>query len=474
MDTTVLRMRQKWEIMQAVTSGTEYLHENAEIYLPREPRENPTRTEEGVEYDPWKARVNLSVLAPFTKRLIHNAAGMVLRRRVQLEGGDPYWEEEFRKDVDGDGTSLDQYAKKRLEVALTYGMSSLIVDAPKRVAESAADELKPLRPYFVPVDPWQYLGSRRASDSPGAPLTMFRYQEERKTAKGEYGEEYVPIARVISPGSYKVFEADKQENIESGDLALNYVPLVNIYAEREGFLCASPPLADVAHLNVAHYRRLADLLHSLHIAAIGLLVLEDYEGTEGVTGLNYAIKMNPNTKAYWVECDAGSFVAQSELLDRLENEISHLGVTKLLGQKFVAESADAKRIDQQQANCVLAVAAMELEAALNDAFRMASEYNGLEPPKVIISRDFDFYRLLGQDVSVLSDLEDKGQITTELFHKILFHGEWIPEDVDLKQLLENVKKLKEEAQRAMLQQQQAQNANGTGGSGGSPAAAGAG
>ena len=474
MDTTVLRMRQKWEIMQAVTSGTEYLHENAEVYLPREPRENPAETSNGVSYDPWKARVNLSVLAPFTKRLIHNAAGMVLRRRVQLEGGDPYWEEEFRKDVDGDGTSLDQFAKKRLEVALAYGMSSLIVDAERRTVESGADQIEPLRPYFVPVDPWQYLGSRRETDDPGAPLTMFRYQEERKTAKGKYGEEYVPIARVIAPGSYEVFEADKQERVDFGEFALDYVPLVSIYAEREGYLCSSPPLADVAHLNVAHYRRLADLLHSLHIAAIGLLVLEDYEGEEGVTGLNYAIKMNPNTKAYWVQCDAGSFVAQSELLDRLENEISHLGVTKLLGQKFVAESADAKRIDQQQANCVLAVAAMELEAALNDAFTIASEYNGKEPPKVIISRDFDFYRLLGQDVSVLSDLEGKGQITTELFHKILFHGEWIPEDVDLKELLTNVEKLKKEAKDAMLEQQQTQNANRAGNNGGLPATVGAG
>jgi len=460
--------------MQAVTSGTEYLHENAEIYLPREPRENPSDTEKGVEYDPWKARVNLSVLAPFVQRLIHNAAGMVLRRRVQLEGGDPYWEEEFRKDVDGDGTPLDQYAQKRLEVALTYGMASFIVDAERREAESGADELERLRPYFVPVDPWQYLGSRRESDDPGAPLIMFRYQEERKTAKGKYGEEYVPIARVITPGAYEVFEADKQEAIGSGDFKLNYVPLVNIYTQKEGYLCASPPLADVAHLNIAHYRRLADLLHSLHIAAIGLLVLEDYEGQEGVTGLNYAIRMRPDTEAYWVKCDAGSFVAQGELLDRLENEISHLGVTKLLGQKFVAESAEAKRIDQQQANCVLAVAATELEAALNRAFEIASQYNGLEPPKVIVSCDFDFYRLLGQDVSVLSELEDRGQITTELFHKILFHGEWIPEDVDLKQLLENVKKLKREARRAMLEQRQVQNGSGTGGPSSSPAAAGAG
>jgi hypothetical protein len=166
--------------------------------------------------------------------------------------------------------------------------------------------------------------------------------------------------------------------------------------------------------------------------------------------------MNPNTKAYWVNCDAGSFAAQAELLDRLENEISHLGVTKLLGQKFVAESADAKRIDQQQANCVLATAARQLEDAMNDAFRMAGEYRGIEPPKVIISQDFDFYRLLGQDVSVLSDLEDKGQITTDLFHKILFHGEWIPEDVDLKELLDNVQKLKEAAKREKMEQQRLQ------------------
>jgi hypothetical protein len=452
MDETVRRMRLDWEIIHAVTSssGTRYLHENADVYLPREPREI---AKDG--NDPWQARVNLSVLAPFVKRLISNAAGMVLRRSIQLEGGDPWWEEEFRKDVDGDGTSLDQFAKKRLEVALSYGMSSLIVDAKERKPQNAGDEIDPLRPYFVPVDPWQYLGSRRENDEPGAKLTMFRYQEEIKKPNGDFGEEYVLAARVIIPSAFQLYESDKPEAVSQGPLALDYVPLVNIYAEKEGYLCASPPLADVAYLNIAHYRRLADLLHSLHIAAIGLLVLEDYDGTEGVTGLNYAIRMNPNTKAYWVECDAGSFVAQAELLDRLENEISHLGITKLLGQKFVAESADAKRIDQQQANCVLATAARQLQDAMNEAFRMAGEYRGVEPPKAIISQDFDFYRLLGQDVSVLSDLEEKGQITTELLHKIMFHGEWIPEDVDLKELLANVKKLKEEAKKEMMDQARA-------------------
>lgn len=451
MDLTVLRMREDWEIMRAVTSGTKYLHENADVYLPREPREQPADN-----HDPWEARVNLSVLAPFVKRLISNAAGMVLRRSIKLEGGDPWWQEEFRKDVDGDGTSLDQFAKKRLEVALSYGLSSLIVDAEKRKATTAADEIEPLRPYFVPIDPWQYLGYRRESDSPGAKLTMFRYQEEVKRNKGKYGEEYVAVARVIEPGVYEVFESDKQDSVDLGFFELDYIPLVNIYAEKEGFMCASAPLSDVAYLNIAHYRRLADMLHALHVAAIGLLILEDYDGEEGITGLNYAIKMTTGSKAYWVQCDAGSFAAQAELLDRLENEISHLGVTKLLGQKFVAESADAKRIDQQQANCVLATAARQLEEALNEALRIAGEYRGIEPPKAIISQDFDFYRLLGQDVSVLSQLEEKGQIPIELLHKIMFHGEWIPEDVDLKQLLENVERLKQEAKQEALNQQRMQ------------------
>lgn len=453
MDNAVLRMREDWEIIRAVTSGTRYLHDNAEVYLPREQREDQA---------PWQNRVNLSVLAPFVKRLIGSAAGMVLRRSIRLEGGDPWWQEEFRKDVDGDGTSLDQFALKRLETALGYGMSTIIVDAKERRATSGADEIDPLRPYFVPVDPWQYLGYKRESDEPGAKLTMFRYQEELKTNYGLYGEQYISVARVIVPRAFQVFESDKRRSIKQGPLALNYVPIVNIYAQKEGFLCALPPLIDVAHLNIAHYRRLADFLHSLHIAAIGLLVLEEYDAKEGVMGLSYAIRMMKDCKAYWVQCDAGSFAAQAEMLDRLENEISHLGVTKLLGQKFVAESADAKRIDQQQANCVLATAAQQLQDALNEAFRMAAEYRKIEPPKVIIAKDFDFYRLLGQDVSVLSQLEENGQITTELFHKILVHGEWIPEDVDLEDLLKSVKELKAAAKAEMMEQQRMQLAARTG------------
>ena len=57
----VLDMMKGWEIMKAVSEGTDYLRTNSEAFLPLEPRE---------DYDAYLARVNRAVFSPFTQRLI--------------------------------------------------------------------------------------------------------------------------------------------------------------------------------------------------------------------------------------------------------------------------------------------------------------------------------------------------------------------------------------------------------------------
>ena len=61
--------------------------------------------------------------------------------------------------------------------------------------------------------------------------------------------------------------------------------------------------------------------------------------------------------------------------------MSTLGVTKLFGQKFVAESAEAKRIDQAQSNSVLAIISQELESALNQALHWPPSMSESNHPK---------------------------------------------------------------------------------------------
>jgi len=108
-----------------------------------------------------------------------------------------------------------------------------------------------------------------------------------------------------------------------------------------------------------------------------------------------------------------------------------LGVTKLFGQKFVAESAEAKRIDQAQSNSVLSIISQELESALNQAYGFAAQYVGIEPPEITIDRDFDYYRLIGQDVSVITQLNQLGKISDQMLLEILRRGEILPDNINI-------------------------------------------
>ena len=98
----VIDQMKGWEIMKAVVSGTEYLRDNSEAFLPLEPRE---------DYSAYLARVNRAVFTPYTQRLIRAAAGLILRKPINIVG-DPYWTEVFNKDVDGCGSDLDEYARR--------------------------------------------------------------------------------------------------------------------------------------------------------------------------------------------------------------------------------------------------------------------------------------------------------------------------------------------------------------------------
>ena len=428
-DYAVVTMQRYWSRMQAVVSGTDFIRYNAPTYLPQEPREPA---------DAYATRVQRSVLSPYTVRLIENAAGLVLRRPIKVEG-DPYWTE-FSKDVDGLGSSINEYARNALVSALTYGHSGVLVDFPQDAGVLTLAEERSLgrRPYFNNIDAYQIWGWRQESTLPSSPLTQLRLHQWTTLPEGEFGQNRVEEIRVIYRDRYELYRRGgtpategSSTPIETGSLPFDQIPFVPIYTNRLGMLTSSPPLIDIANLNITHYQRQADLIHALHIAAMPILVLEGWDDqSESSVGVNYALGMTPGNKAYYVGADSSSFAAQSNEIQALESQMSTLGVTKLLGQKFVAESADAKRIDQAQANSVLALISMELESALQQSYDLAAKYLGITPPRIILERDFDFYRLLGQDISVLGDIASNGQITQETFLKILRQGEILPDTVD--------------------------------------------
>ena len=441
----VLDMMKGWEIMKAVTEGTDYLRQNSEAFLPLEPRE---------DYDAYLARVNRAVFSPFTQRLIRAATGLVLRKPITLTG-DPYWTEMFKMDVDGCKSDLDEYARRILMCSLTYGQSHILVDypAPSGARSLAEERAQDRRPYWIEVDPTNLYGWRLDRESNYGNLIQARIAEKAVLPSGQFGEQVFDQIRVIEPGKYRVFRKKEQleemydvsdnsslgefevattdkdyKQVESGSFSLGEIPLVTVYSGKTDNLVSKPPLLDIAYLNIAHFQRQADLIHSLHVASQPMLVMEGYDDQtkDLAISVNYAMATQPGNKVYYVEPASSAFDAQSAEIKELQMQMATLGISTLSQQKFVAESADARRLDRVDTNSMLAMVSMELEQKLQKAFNLSAEYVGIEPPEVKISRDFDIERLIGQDITALTSLFDQQVIDRDEFRDILVQGEVLP------------------------------------------------
>jgi hypothetical protein len=442
----VLDMVRGWEIMKAVTQGTEYLRANCEAFLPLEPRE---------DYTAYQSRVDRSVFSPYTQRLIRAATGLILRKPITLIG-DPYWTDVFAKDVDGCKSDLDEYARRLIVCSLTYGQSHVLVDfpAPTGALSLAEEREQNRRPYWIEIDPMNIYGWRLDREVNYGNLVQVRIAEKAVVPKGEFGETVFDQVRVIEPGRYRVYRKDESEKnlyniedatfagnfssptdekdfelVESGEYSLGEVPLVTVYSGKTDTMTSKPPLLDIAYLNLAHYQRQADLIHSLHVASQPMLVLEgwDDQTKDMAVSVNYALATQPGNKVYYVEPASSAFEAQAAEIQELQQQMATLGISTLSQQKFVAESADARRLDRVDTNSMLSMVSLELEQKLQKTFNLSANYLGIEPPEVKISRDFDIDRLIGQDITALTSLFDQQVIDRDEFRQILVQGEVLPD-----------------------------------------------
>ena len=138
---------------------------------------------------------------------------------------------------------------------------------------------------------------------------------------------------------------------------------------RTDTMTSKPPLLDIASSQSwPTYQRQADLIHSLHIASpTDARPMEgwDDQTKDMAISVNYAMATQPGNKVYYVEPAASAFEAQSsESPGVTATDERRLGISTLSQQKFVAESADARRLDRIDTNSMLSMVSMDLESGL--------------------------------------------------------------------------------------------------------------
>jgi len=145
--------------------------------------------------------------------------------------------------------------------------------------------------------------------------------------------------------------------------------------------------------------------------------------------------------AYYVEPASSAFDSQQAFISELETQMQSLGISTLFAQKFGAETAESKRISRSDSDSLLAVVSKDLQASLQNAFNLAAQYAGIEPPSVQVNRDFDLQQLDHQQITQYLSLWQNGAITHATLLEMLAAGETLPH-IDVEAEIEAVEQEK--------------------------------
>ena len=417
-------MEPHWLLIETLLLGTYGIRKKHRTYLPQEPRELD---------EAYDNRLLRSVLAPFYVRLERMLAGMLTRKPVRLtDVSDNIREQLF--DVDLQGNDLNVWTYETARKCVRYGHIGVLVDAPAAGANG--------RPYWVTYTPRDILGWRVENNEGQQVLTQLRLMERVVVPDGLYGEKEVEQVRVLTPGAFEIHQKDAKGDfrvVEEGTTSLSEIPFAVAYANRTNVLESSPPLADIAELNLKQYQVQSDLDNQLHISAVPMLAFYGFpQAAEEVSaGPGEAIAFPADGRAEYIEPGGRSYEAQFKRLDQIASQINELGLAAVLGQKLSAETAEAKRIDRSQGDSTMMVIAQQMQDLIDNCLDFHAQFmQEQQAGSSFVNRDFLASRLEPQEIQALLQLYTAGTITQKTLLDQLEAGEVLGDDFDVEEEVE--------------------------------------
>lgn len=432
--------RATWGMIDALLGGTGTMRDAGEALLPRWPNEDvnayAARLASSTLYNVFKKTVNELAAKPFTAS--PNISGMTDKEVVG-----------WLDDVDLEGRNLAQFGKDWMRVGVAKGLCHVLVDFPRvEPGATLADERAAnTRPYLVLLSPERLLGWESARINGSNRLTrvllsFWRWAAIEGTAPGEHKLERIDqrleIHRVDGADClWVLYEMARDKSswvaVADGVYSVGEIPLVTFYAERVDFMCARPPLLDLAYLNVKHWQSQSDQDNILHVARVPILFGAGFEdGTTITVGSNSAVRSSDaNAKLSFVEHSGKAVESGRVSLQDLEARMSAIGAQLLLKRQTGDKSATEAALEGASASCELAAMVESLEDAINLALDFMAEYvNRPSPGTIVLFKDFAVESLGAADMDVLLRMNSIGAVSNELLFAEAQRRKLITDDAD--------------------------------------------
>jgi hypothetical protein len=418
----------KWKRSRDVSDGQDAVHAGRAAYLPR----LKDQTEED-----YLAYVGRAGFYNATWRTLSGLVGMMFRKppKMKVSAGI----EEYLKDVDLAGTSLDTFAKTIALEILEVGRVGLLVDHPTvenvsalTIAAAQAQGLRPsIQTYRAEsIINWKYRRIRNRFV-----LAMVVLKECVPEKDGEFAEKQVDQYRVLDldlADEYRVRlfrrvnEKDEQQGVDAYPLMdgkpLDYIPFGMAGIDGIDSDMDEPPMIDLVDLNLSHYRTNADYEHGCHFTGLPTPYIAGYqaesEGEKFYIGSQAAwVFRDPSAKVGFLEFTGQGLSSLKENLDRKEQQMAMLGARMLAPEKKQAETATTAAIHRTGENSILSSTALAVSETLEWALGIFSAWAGQDVAvEYQLNRDFNPAMIDGRELIALVTATQAGFIShQELF-----------------------------------------------------------
>jgi len=310
-------------LVQTLYKGTKAMREQGALYLPRREVEP--------EVD-WQKRIDKATLFPAFQETVDSYTGRVFAKGLMPNDDMPDWlVEEVFPNVDMRGRNLQSFASDVFRESLIAGAVMVFVDAPAAPQNENGSPLTVqqqnalnLRPYAYTV-PYKDLLGWKSKDGY---LTQLRVRMHKEVEDGPYHTKRVEKIYVHEPGKLTIHGKTTQgEWIEEDErlTGLDRIPMQFFTTNRTGYLQASPPLHELAYLNVKHWQQLSMRDNLLDVVSVPILVSTGADLKNVVVGGGYMLNIPEDATLKYVEHTGAAIKTGSEALKDLEHEMTVAG-----------------------------------------------------------------------------------------------------------------------------------------------------
>lgn len=431
-----------WQTIEDICDGSRCVKRVGERYLPK------LEDQSNAEYRAYKDR---ATFVNFTKRTREALGGMLLRKQPEIEFADAEVEK-MTEDITLAGHTILDWIRLVCDQGVSTGRSATVIDW--------SDTAK--RPYMAHYKARDVLNWASVREEGGEKLCFLVLRELDEVLEDFTVHEVVKIRRYWIPEDGTVWsdlwiqatgdgsagkEGDAQFKKDGDDIQLkrngkplSKMPAVIHNATHLGPEIGEAPLADIAEINVSHYRSSADLENGRHICGLPTPYATGVTDNGDLRlGASKAwVAEDPQAQFGFIEFNGEGLGSLTTALKEKSEQMAILGARLLFNDSNDAEAFETVQLRATSETAALSNISGTLSATLTQALQWFHWWTETseQPPEeikatIMLSKDFTASQMAPNMLTALTNALNTSSISMETFFHNLRQGELYPPDWDL-------------------------------------------